>query len=402
MTTPAISKDMQQYTQGNSYVVFNGAQGPNIGGTQLTRVSQESRPASKLNRKSSSNWRQPSSWSHSIYEATPCPIGGHFRSNSKAAVDRGHPEDGQYYFDGAGWTATTSSLPAFPGDLHDRAVTKALSKLKDQKVNLAQAFFEREQTARLFASTARTIARSVSAFRRGNPKKIWDVIVENEGRRRRTVPRKWLELQYGWKPLMSDLYGSADALRESEGDGKSYRIDVTGVARSTEKISWKKGIAPAPGALWIPVRGSVTSLSKVHLTYKLENPLLASLGSLGVTNPAYLVWELLPFSFVVDWFLPLGNWINSMDAAVGYDFLGGTRTSFQKLEESGQGFAGPGGNHSGTWYSSLGYPSYSCRRMSMTRTVYSSSPLPRFPGFKNPLSTGHVLNAIALLAASFR
>jgi hypothetical protein len=403
MSTPAISKNASFITPGIHYVISGGVRTDKPYNTQVTKVSQESRPASITNRKDASGWRQPSGWSHSVYEATPCPIGGNFRTQTKIATQQGHPEDGEYWFDGAGWSASTSALPGFPGTLIPRAEIAALQKLKNQKVNLAQAFLEREQTARLFTSACTKIAHTVQAYRSKNPKWIWDLIVVNEGSRGRPIPQSWLELQYGWRPLMSDVYGSADALRETEGNGNAYRVSVTATAKQTDPISWKKGTGVfGPPVLYINVHGKVKHIARVNLVYKLENPLLASLASIGVTNPLALAWELLPYSFVVDWFTPLGSWINSMDAALGYSFLGGSRTVFQELEESGKGFSGTFGNPLGTTIVPLGYPSYYCRRMSMTRTVYSSSPLPRFPGFKNPLSTGHVANAMALLATAFR
>jgi len=47
--------------------------------------------------------------------------------------------------------------------------------------------------------------------------------------------------------------------------------------------------------------------------------------SLG--NPMELAWELIPFSFVVDWFLPIGNWISALDATLHVTGTWGTVTT---------------------------------------------------------------------------
>jgi hypothetical protein len=399
MTTPAINTDMYRTVTGTHYIINSDGVRTDIPNQVRVYHHTETRPSSKTNRLSKSGWRQPSSWSHSVFDATLCLIGGSFRDTDS----RQKPFVGNYYVDGAGWNESVGAFPALPGYLLPRAEIQALERLKNQKVNLAQAFAEREQTARLFSSAATKIARSVAAYRQRNPKKIWDLIVGSEGVRGRSIPRSWLELQYGWKPLMSDVYGSADALREAEGDGKAYRVTVHGSAVENTPVAWKK-TPDVTGVIYVNVRGNCKQQVRVRLDYVLENPLLASLASIGVTNPVALAWELLPYSFVVDWFTPLGDWISSMDAALGYSFLGGTNTVYRRLVESGSGWSGSGKVPGNPYVSfiGLGNPSYSRNSFTMTRGVYSTSPLPRFPGIKNPLSTGHVANALALLVSSFK
>lgn len=44
----------------------------------------------------------------------------------------------------------------------------------------------------------------------------------------------------------------------------------------------------------------------------------------GLVNPLEVAWELLPFSFVADWFLPIGGYLNAMDAPFRFDHRGGS------------------------------------------------------------------------------
>jgi hypothetical protein len=48
---------------------------------------------------------------------------------------------------------------------------------------------------------------------------------------------------------------------------------------------------------------------------------LKQLSQLGITNPALLVWELIPYSFVIDWLIPVGDFLSSLDALVGVENL---------------------------------------------------------------------------------
>lgn len=51
---------------------------------------------------------------------------------------------------------------------------------------------------------------------------------------------------------------------------------------------------------------------------------LRTLNQLGLMNPLALAWELVTFSFVIDWFLPIGPVLNAMSAPTGLLFVDGS------------------------------------------------------------------------------
>jgi hypothetical protein len=268
-------------------------------------------------------------------------------------------------------------------------------KLKHQQVNLAVAFAERRQTIDMFKSHAKTIAKQVKNYRGGRPKD-WAKVLHGNAR---DTPNSWLELQYGWKPLISDVAGACHALSDLQQGNNPYLARVKGIAGETITSSWRKTTTGTP-LYGFDVKESWKAFCKVSLYYKLRNPQLAAFASLGLTNPFELAWEKLKYSFVVDWFLPVGNWLSTLDADFGWDFNSGTKTNFVR-----------GGSKS-AWRATGLLPSdikvtydggsYSAEGFSMTRTVYGSAPWGGLPRFKNPLSGLHVANAVALLAQAFR
>ncbi|DAD50304.1 maturation protein [ssRNA phage Gerhypos.1_22] len=391
MTTPSISRFERSGGRGTYTIVRNdGTIYTEPYGFAIWQQIEETRPESINNPRDASGWRKPSGWYHNYRSGTPNPL--------SAGVKITGPYNRQYYTDGAGWSDDMASPSAPDGNDEDRAIIKALSKLKNQKVNLAQAFAEREQLVKMFYDNANTICHTIEAFRRKNPKYLWEYIRKNEGRNRgKNVPKNWLELQYGWKPLMSDIQGSADQIAASS--GQKFRASVVGAVNQKRSITRNKLNSFGPG---IVVVGSSSVTTKVRLDYYLDSPILATLAQIGITNPVNLAWELFPYSFVVDWFTDVGGWLNSMDAALGWTFKGGTKTVFSKVVERGSHFLPATFNGVET---SEGYgmaSSYNCYAVSHSRTVYVSSPLPGFPGLKNPMSTGHVANALALFATAFR
>lgn len=60
---------------------------------------------------------------------------------------------------------------------------------------------------------------------------------------------------------------------------------------------------------------------RVKLWLKISNPQLSQLQQLGLTNPALVAWELVPFSFVFDWFISVGQYLQGITALHGVTIL---------------------------------------------------------------------------------
>ena len=398
MTTPAISISNQTLAGGNISVRhYHQCGGTNIFDPPTGVVNlrkSETRPASSNHPRNRSGWRNPGAWNHSRSIDNPNPDG---TLRMYSVLPSPGCTQGEYveYSHGGQWTLSGSSLPAFPSALEGRAVSRALLKLKHQQVNLAVAFAERKQTIDMFKNRAAKIAHQVRTYKGKRPKDWAQVILGN----RRSTPNSWLELQYGWKPLISDITGACIALSDLQNGNNPYLARVKGYASQKTVSTWQKSSNYSP-AYRFTVTDKVNHFCKVSLYYQLRNPTLAAFSSLGLTNPFELAWEKMKYSFVVDWFLPVGNWLSTLDADFGWDFRSGTKTDMSTLSASSRftnsGFA-PGQvavSFSGT--------AYKCEAFNMVRTLYGAAPWGGIPRFKNPLSGLHVGNAVALLAQSFR
>lgn len=313
---------------------------------------------------------------------------------------------GAYADKSGGWGSGVSIDEYYPSGtapsfstLNSRAVIQARQALKDQDINLSVAFGERAQTADLVASSARKIAKCLRSLRKGNLSGAAGALGIKGGVKGvvRSVQQSWLELQYGWKPLLSDVHGAATALAKADmGNPERYRITVRGRAKSESQRMFTQ---PVGTISWLIEEASQQG-TFVHLDYRLDNPYLAEMASLGLINPMELAWELVPFSFVADWFVPIGDYLGSFDADLGYIFVGGSKTErWVHRSKTHKGW------RTGSIVSSLKYWDFSGAEKitkSVNRTVYGSSPMPRFPGFKNPFSSSHVASALALLGQSVR
>jgi hypothetical protein len=296
----------------------------------------------------------------------------------------------------------------YPGipteEIRSRIVNKLLSNLSQQKVNIAQFIAEREQTASLIASSAKKIAQSMMNLRRGRVVDAFTALVGDNrrfGGVRRVaggVPEQWLALQYGWKPLLSDVYGACEELAAFSTGVKPDVYTVKASASTEYEAQYEVG----GDGDWIPPvrwvgKGSVSG--KGAVSARIGSPTISALSSFGVVNPVQLAWELLPYSFVVDWFLPVGQFIQNCSAEDGLEFSHGyisikydikwnaklTRTSYS----------------SGSWTGSLSGADHRATVFGMTREALSAFPQASWPSFKDPFSPTHVANALSLLATAF-
>lgn len=292
----------------------------------------------------------------------------------------------------------------FP-DLQNLALIRALLNLKAQDVNYAQSFAERGQTARLVASSATKFARGLSQLRKGNIEGFAESLgfAYSKKRKFKGIQEAWLETQYGWKPLLSDVHGIAkDLFEKDKASPNRYRVTVRGSANDASIKQLVNQVHSIGGDMRYDATQTLNRGSRCRLDYYQSNPMLGTLSSMGLTNPAELAWELLPWSFVADWFLPIGNYLSSWDADLGYSFCGGSvtdryewRVQNHRVYRAAVSCALNGVSY----WESTGHDLY---RKKVERRVYSSSPMPRFPGFKNPFSLVHAANAIALLGSAVR
>jgi hypothetical protein len=221
----------------------------------------------------------------------------------------------------------------------------------------------------------------------------------------KAIGNAWLELQYGWKPLLSDVYGSMETLAKANVNGNPNTLfqKCTGRAARKEGFFRQTNESMPSGSFGFSKLTRDFTFEcyvRAGVTYTQSSASLQSLSKVGISNPLLLGWELLPYSFVVDWFLPIGNYLSSLDATNGLTFHSGYVTVFSKMK--------------GTTFRDINY-SYASglvcvyevtqenyEEIKCNRTTLAGFPSMPFPSFKNPLSTSHVASAMSLLLQTIK
>lgn len=278
-------------------------------------------------------------------------------------------------FHGLKWNGTRY-VPDVDSNIRNRAVTEAMAKLADMDLNMAVSLAEAPMAIRMIAERASKLIRAFRACVRGN----FPLCARILGTR---VHGSWLEYQYGWLPLLSDIYGLSNFLKRlASQPPKTMRV--------VREVS--SGYPPPASISNIAVNYRAEGESKVGckviLYASVDSYFLSLLKGLGLTNPLLIAWELIPFSFVLDWVLPIGTWLQALGAPIGLDFLSGTSTTFAKSK------------YTLSWYvdkEAEGSPmSLDLDVFAMDRQIHLTWPWPKVY-FKSPFSTTHIISAIALI-----
>lgn len=263
---------------------------------------------------------------------------------------------------------------------------RLLDKLNDQtrgNVDLSIDLAQAGQTRRMFSATTQAemlcklvFTRAPQGFKRG--------FYENL----RNYGSLWLQWVYGISPLIGTIYGAGTEMQ---------RMVFNSLNRYQARVSEQRTKADISFYLYY---GGYSGYLKCNGSYRRSlnagvflEPRGFSLGNWTSLNPASIAWELVPYSFVVDWFLGVGNYLRNFETALlnQSSFRGGYITDVQALDMAvADSTHDPNG-----WTESY---SGSVRHRSVYRDVLNSYPVPRLPTFKADLGSSRLLSAASLLA----
>jgi len=204
------------------------------------------------------------------------------------------------------------------------------------------------------------------------------------------VASDWLALQYGWLPLLSDTKAMAEHCAQRALDAERTSVPLviiksgakTGTSYSTKTANSVKS-------------GVKTSSCRVTIRAKVNVQYLRTAQNTGL-NPLTLAWELMPYSFVVDWFADVGDYLNRLTYSGGLTFHSGyytikTVNDWVVLAETGNAVRRT---------TSLAQNSGQNYRVTREKLYAFPSVVP--PRFSDPWSPIHAANALALLRTANR
>lgn len=283
-------------------------------------------------------------------------------------------------FKGTPMVSTMSGLSLtaqFPGQLgvpsQIKAYSRLLEKFKQSDFNLGVSAGESRESWHMISDRMFKFADGVRHVRRGQ---LGDALRAFSSTKRpsRRAQRKldtgdvsgsFLELSYGWVPLLSDIHAAAEV------------IDKPYVSKPSIRTS--DGTRGAPFGATRPEFSDFVWTKdherRVYHIVRLSEKEAGWATRLGLTDPLTIAWELVPLSFVADWFLPIGDLLSALSAT--YLLPVGKYVRSDVHRRYGGLLIPPGASLSSIYFSdskTISQGSWWQKETSMTRTVYSELP----------------------------
>lgn len=124
----------------------------------------------------------------------------------------------------------------------------------------------------------------------------------------KSIADKHLEWIFGWVPLYEDLFAAAKVMT-----GPVAPHFIQGAGKVFVEETWSQNMFPGVQQMaW-----HYTKRCRYSANVQIENPNLWLLNRLGLINPAMVLWDRIPWSFVVGMFVNMNAVVKSFTDFVG-------------------------------------------------------------------------------------
>lgn len=242
------------------------------------------------------------------------------------------------------------------------AATKMRLAIASTPVNLGETLGEYRETAGMFHDFGVALVDGIRRVRRKLPPKRRPNFCQ--------LSAAELMMSFGVMPLASVLFDSAQTLNDRLED-PIYRVfrvkdkDEISFTHNSHTGWWRQ-----------------SQRAKVHVEFEVAQPRFT------MGNALELAWELQWGSWMVDYLIPIGDWLSSLDAMDGVKSVLGTmtqkhmyyhRNDYRRFEDS----------------QIVRHPTLFYR--SHERFVWTDVPMPEFPRWKPSLSWRKITHVVSLL-----
>jgi len=211
----------------------------------------------------------------------------------------------------------------------------------------------------------------------------------------RITANQWLEFHLAAEPLLGDVQSAAEQLAHRLNVPQKKAYSAKRKRESSLSGKTQGGTSPTYGWFW----QVCTTRHSQHIKYIVKEP--PSIPQLlGLYNPEVVIWNALPLSFVADYFLPIGQWL---EARMLSQMLEGEFVTSTKIQTEAYGLSWRNDiNVNPLLYSEWRPGANFLNRGSFTRTVSSGLPVPapRYRGLESLKSWQRAATVASLIVGS--
>jgi len=252
----------------------------------------------------------------------PLSLYKHSRDDATSTLFFGiHPSWGSRQITGdfAGYArkwAEGQNLDPWPNDASNAAgnsLIKAYAKMNASPTLQGVNLIEMDQTLRMLR---RPLGNAISLLTKMVRKR--EALLRTAKDFMKASAQTWLEYRYGWTPIILDAKAIAKEVHKLREPYEKSRL----VARASIDLGAKLTKVQCSGALPGNCGGEYTYTAHKHVlvhsgviyeqSAQTSNQRLKKVLGLRDQDAPITVWELVPWSFVVDWFVNVGEWIQAV------------------------------------------------------------------------------------------
>lgn len=316
----------------------------------------------------------------------------------------------------ASWSAIDLN---WDGNDQNALLSRLREKVNGSSFHLGVTLAEGKMAMQMIASSATRLHSALRALKRGNIPAMYkaltstqqgqrynkfrengylhyDDFLARERKRGIFLSRKqifdkdlssiWLEAMYGWKPLVEDIYGGAQFLAE-----RLENPDVHTVRARLRKVKIAEVASSNPTAIRLHNGRGEVSTNVIARIKSVNNAVLS-----GLADPLSVAWEVTPWSFVIDWVIPIGNYL---EAASFSNSVSATYVVSTRKQLSWKGCSVIPGNSLRWLQLAGGYGEARQKLTFLTRQILTELPAarPQVQPLGEVFSWNRAANAVALL-----
>lgn len=388
MTTPAQSINIAP--EGLRVATTRNALGvvTNVTNTLVeTSRYNRTRPASVYNPIRPDGTRKPSNWTSS---------GGSFHQNWSTMIIRNALTGQSITYDGTLVRAPGGAIyldSTLFESVQNDSIRDALGHFGDAQVQAGVALREAGGTVKMLAEYYKQLSHGLG--------RVTEEVVRNGSFRKsmrdfkngwKGAPSQYLKYIYGVRPLSDDIVNATNVLTEYKHRGYALKMSLHGRKRLDDERTITAQAPHTSISYRIPLKERYSC--KSSLVFKLPDWYWDSLPTVTGLSEA---WEHMPYSFVLDWALPIGNWLRGFEGLqLRPFFTEGCTTTFFRSAGSYTTV-----EMSGSWTASLDViPETGRNYWYMKREILTSFPTERvmsLPRLRNVLRIG-LLDQFSALA----
>jgi hypothetical protein len=185
---------------------------------------------------------------------------------------------------------------------------------------------------------------------------------------------------------MQDIYSAAGVLRNGLSEIPPTKVTTSFVDHDFASAK------PSPyNTHEMTTIGTFKRGCEVSFTFQIANQTMYDLDRYGLLDPLAVAWELVPLSFVVDWFINVGSFLDSLTKPFGLSFIDGYKLTYLANDWVCEYHLKADGT-----YQSGTKPTLLVHQKSMVRHKLVTWPYP-LPYLSLDLGTSQVLSIIALV-----